>query len=425
MFGSVRRILLADADAFYVAVARAIDPEGAGKAKLLIVGGSRESRGVVCSASYEVRKFGVRSAMPIARALRLCPDATCVPVPFKQCWEKSREIREVLQEFTPVVEGASVDEWYLDMTGTDGIYHHESLAHTAQRIRERVRAATGLTLSIGGGTNKLIAKMAVDRAKPSSGGEGVVIIEPGAEEAFLRTCTLAEIPLVGPKFQERLATRGLIRVEDVLKLDRAALEQWMSKREAAWLWSRVHGSDDHTVAHRVMNKGISRDETFGKDLASDEEIERELLRLVTRAASDMRAEGLTARTVAVRLRDWDFTTRATQRTLPEPVVSDRAILRVARALLTKLRNDRRVPARLVGVRLSHLTRVEDRDQLALLDSTETERDRGLARAVDRVRGKYGPKSIIPGGLAPEPPRSNPTGDAEELTAKQRGDYSSA
>ena len=110
-----------------------------------------------------------------------------------------------------------------------------------------------------------------------------------------------------------------------------------------------------------------------------------------------------ARTVAVRLRDWDFTTRATQRTLPEPVVSDRAILRVARELLTKLRNDRRVPARLVGVRLSHLTRVEDRDQLALLDSSETERDRGLARAVDRVRGKYGPKSIIPGGLAPEPP----------------------
>lgn len=399
----MRRILLADADAFYVAVARAIDPEGAGKAKLLIVGGSRESRGVVCSASYEVRKFGVRSAMPIARALRLCPDATCVPVPFKQCWEKSREIREVLQEFTPVVEGASVDEWYLDMTGTDGIYHHEPLANTAQRIRERVRAATGLTLSIGGGTNKLIAKMAVDRAKPSSGGEGVVIIEPGAEAAFLRTCTLAEIPLVGPKFQERLAKRGLIRVEDVLKLDRAALEQWMSKREAAWLWSRVHGSDDHTVAHRVMNKGISRDETFGKDLASDEEIERELLRLVTRAASDMRGDGLTARTVAVRLRDWDFTTRATQRTLPEPVVSDRAILRVARELLTKLRNDRRVPARLVGVRLSHLTRVEDRDQLALLDSSETERDRGLARAVDRVRGKYGPKSIIPGGLAPEPP----------------------
>ena len=394
----MRRILLADADAFYVAVARAVDPEGAGKAKLLIVGGSRESRGVVCSASYEVRKYGVRSAMPIARALRLCPDATCVPVPFKECWQKSREIRQVLQEFTPVVEGASVDEWYLDMSGTEGIYHHEPLATTAQRIRERVRAATGLTLSIGGGTNKLIAKMAVDRAKPSNAGDGVVIIEPGAEEAFLRTCTLAEIPLVGPKFQERLAKRGLVRVEDVLRHDRAALEQWMSKREAAWLWNRVHGIDDHTVAHRVMNKGISRDETFGKDLVSDADIERELLRLVTRAAADMRGDGLTARTVAVRLRDWDFRTRATQRTLPEPVVSDRVILRVAHELLAKLRNDRRVPARLVGVRLSALAKAGEQDQLTLLGTAETERDRELARAIDRVRQKYGAKGIVPGGL---------------------------
>jgi len=399
----MRRILLADADAFYVAVARAVDPEGAGRATLLIVGGSRDSRGVVCSASYEVRKYGVRSAMPIARALRLCPDATCVPVPFKACWQKSREIRQVLQQFTPVVEGASVDEWYLDMTGTEGIYQHEPLATTAQRIRERVRAETGLTLSIGGGTNKLIAKMAVDRAKPSSGGDGVIIIEPGAEEAFLRTCTLAEIPLVGPKFQQRLAQHGLVRVEDVLRYNGAALEQWMSKREAAWLWARVHGRDDNTVAHRVMNKGISRDETFGKDLSADADIERELLRLVTRAAADMRGDGLTARTVAVRLRDWDFTTRATQRTLPEPVVSDRVILRVAHELLAKLRQARRVPARLVGVRLSGLTRAQDRDQMALLGSDETERDRGLARAIDRVRGKYGPKSIIPGGLAPEPP----------------------
>jgi DNA polymerase-4 len=394
----MRRILLADADAFYVAVARAVDPEGAGRAALLIVGGSRDSRGVVCSASYEVRKFGVRSAMPIARALRLCPDALCVPVPFKECWRKSGEIRQVLQEFTPVVEGASVDEWYLDLTGTESVYHHEPLVATAQRIRDRVRAATGLTLSIGGGTNKLIAKMAVDRAKPSSGGDGVMIIEPNSEAAFLRTCTLAEIPLVGPKFQQRLAALGLVTVSDVLRHDLATLQQLMSKREAAWLWNRVHGVDDVTVAHRVMNKGLSRDETFGRDLHHDEDIERELLRLVTRAAADMRGDGLCARTVAVRLRDWDFTTRATQRTLPEPVVSDRVILRVARALLGKLRTDRRVPARLVGVRLSGLVKTHDKDQMALLGSEETERDRGLARAIDRVRGKFGAKSIVPGGL---------------------------
>ena len=396
----MRRILLADADAFYVAVARAVDPDGAGKAPLLIVGGSRESRGVVCSASYETRKFGVRSAMPIARALRLCPDALCVPVPFKECIKKSGEIRAALQRYTPVVEGASIDEWYLDLTGTEGIYHHEPLNATAKRIRDGLREATGLTLSIGGGTNKLIAKMAVDRAKPGRGGDGVLIVAPGSEQEFLRSCTLADIPLVGPKFQARLAAHGLVTVADALRYDLETLGTWLSKREAHWLWNRIHGTDSADVFHRTMNRGISRDETFSKDLKEDEEIARELLRLVTRAAADMRGDGLTARTVAVRLRDWDFKTRGAQRTLPEPVVSDRVILRVAHELLTKLRNGRRVPARLVGVRLSGLKPVVAVDQLEIpTTGEETERDRGLARAIDRVRGKFGPKSILPGGLS--------------------------
>jgi len=398
MFGMpMRRILLADADAFYVAVARALDPDGAGRAALLIVGGSRDSRGVVCSASYEARKFGVRSAMPIARALRLCPGAMCVPVPMKACTQKSAEIRKLLHVFAPIVEGASVDEWYLDLGGTEGVYHHEPLATTAQRIRVAVHEATGLTLSIGGGSNKLVAKLAVARAKP----DGVLIVEPGAEQAFLRSCTLAEIPLVGPKFQARLAARGWITVEDVFSYDAATLRQRgdLSAREAAWLWNRVHGVDEAGVAHREVNRGISRDETFAKDLQDDAEIERELLRLVTRAAADMRGDGLTARTVAVRLRDWDFRTRSAQRTLPEPVVSDRPILRVARELLTTLRKARRVPARLVGVRLSGLVTARGEAQVALFTSVETERDRGLARAIDRVRGKFGAQSIVPGGIA--------------------------
>ncbi len=396
----MRRILLADADAFYVAVARAVDPDGAGKAALLIVGGSRESRGVVCSASYETRKYGVRSAMPIARALRLCPGALCVPVPFKECTRRSAEIRQALQHYTPVVEGASIDEWYLDLTGTEGIYRNEPLAATAHRIREGIRAQTGLTLSIGGGTNKLIAKMAVDRAKPSRGGEGILIVEPGSEQDFLRSCALADIPLVGPKFQARLAAHGLITVADALRYDLETLGTWMSEREAQWLWNRIHGTDIADVFHRTTNRGISRDETFSKDLTDDGDIERELLRLVTRAAADMRGDGLTARTVAVRLRDWDFKTRGAQRTLPEPVVSDRVILRVAHELLAKLRCARRVPARLVGVRLSGLKPAVAVDQLELpTTGQETERDRGLARAIDRVRGKFGPKSILPGGLS--------------------------
>jgi DNA polymerase-4 len=159
------RILLVDADAFFAAVARLVDPEGAGKAELLIVGGSRGSRGVVCSASWEARQYGVRSAMPIARAEKLCPQAMFVPVPGKACGRKNREIRAVLERFTPIVEGASIDEWYLDMGGTEAVYHNESLRDTAHRIRTAVKRETGMSISIGAGTNKLVAKMAVERSR--------------------------------------------------------------------------------------------------------------------------------------------------------------------------------------------------------------------------------------------------------------------
>ena len=400
------RILLADADAFYVAVARMIDPEGAGKAPLLIVGGSRESRGVVCSASYETRKFGVRSAMPISRALRLCPDAMCVPVPRKACSAKSHEIRGVLEKFAPVVEGASIDEWYLDMGGTEGVYHNEPLADTAHRMRTAVREATGLSISVGGGTNKLVAKMAVERAKPKpgTGADGVHIVPPGEEAAFLRTFSLAEIPLVGPKFQERLASLGMVQVTDVLQYNLPTLIAWLGKREAEWLWDRVHGISDSTVDPGGEAKSISRDETFAQDISDDRELERELVALVTRAAFDLRSDGLAARTVTVRIRDMDFRTRSARRTLDTPVVSDRVVLAVARELLHKLRATRRVPARLLGVALSSLGHDPEADQMKLFETApdrgaETERDRDLARAVDRVREKFGRNSIIPASLA--------------------------
>ena len=401
----VRRVLLADADAFFVAVARMVDPEGAGRARLLIVGGSRDSRGVVCSASYETRKFGVRSAMPIARALRLCPGAMCVPVPRKACSVKSTEIREVLGRFAPVVEGASIDEWYLDLGGTENLYHHEPLAVTAHRMRDAVRRATGLSISIGAGTNKLIAKLAVERAKPKpgTGADGVHVVEPGTEEAFLRTFTLAELPLVGPKFQARLTRLGMTTVPDVLKHHLPTLRAWLGDREAEWLWNRVHGISESPVESGGEAKSISRDETFAEDLREDRDLERELLALVTRAASDLRGDGLAARTITVKVRDWDFRTRSAQRTLFEPVVSDRVILRVAKELLGKLRAARRVPARLLGVALSSLAQDPTADQLALFGrgadpNAETERDRILARTVDRVRERFGAKSILPASL---------------------------
>jgi DNA polymerase IV len=402
---TARRILLADADAFYVAVARMVDPEGAGKAKLLIVGGTRESRGVVCSASYEARKFGVRSAMPIATSLRLCPDAMCVPIPRRVCSEKSREIRVVLERFSPVVEGASIDEWYLDMGGTEGVYSHEPLARTAKRIRDAVTAETKLSVSIGGGTSKLVAKLAVERAKPKpgSGATGVHVVDPGDEQSFLETFELADIPLIGPRFQERLAKLGMHRVTDVLPYDIPTLSQWLSPREAEWLYARVRGIDAREVESHGDAKSISRDETFPADIASDDELERELLALITRAAADLRADGLTARTITIRLRDFDFKTRSAARTLDAPVISDRVILGVGRELLAKLRQKRRVPARLIGVALSSLIADTTADQLTLFEladerSEETDRDRVLAKTIDLVRAKFGDRGILPARL---------------------------
>jgi DNA polymerase-4 len=397
------RILLADADAFYVAVARMVDPEGAGKAKLLIVGGTRESRGVVCSASYETRKFGVRSAMPISRALRLCPEATCVPVPGKACSRKHREIRAVLDRFAPVVESASIDEWYMDLAGTEALYHDEPLATTAWRIREAVMEATSLSVSIGGGTSKLVAKLAVERAKPKpgTGATGVHIVDPGGEGEFLATFSLADLPLVGPKFQERLAKLGMKTVRDVLPYDAVTLSRWLGDREGEWLYERVRGIDRAEVESRGEAKSISRDETFAEDIRSDEKLHHELLALVTRAASDLRADGMTARTITVRIRDFDFRTRSASRTLPRGVIADRVIHGVAKSLLAKLRSGRRVPARLLGVALSSLAADPDADQLALFEAAasgeeETARDRALVRAVDKLRERFGAEGIAMG-----------------------------
>lgn len=400
-----RRILHADADAFFVAVARMVDPDGAGKEPLLIVGGTRESRGVVCSASYEARKYGVRSAMPIARALRLCPQAMCVPVPRKACGEMSRKIRAVLERFSPVVEGASIDEWYMDLGGTEGIYHHEPLAVTAQRIRDAVTAETKLSVSIGGGTTKLVAKLAVERAKPKpgTGATGIHVVAAGEEGPFLETFELAEIPLVGPRFQERLAKLGMRRVTDVLPYDVPTLAQWLGEREAGWLYDRVRGIDRGVVEGHGEAKSISRDETFGADINDDDELARELLALVTRACTDLRADGMTARTITVRIRDFDFKTRQAGRTLVAPVMSDRVIFAAARTLLAKLRRARRVPARLIGVGLSSLAADATADQLTLFElrdprTEETDRDRILARTIDRVRAKFGAKGILPARL---------------------------
>lgn len=346
--------------------------------------------------------------MPISRALRLCPQAMCVPVPRGACSREHRKIRAVLDRFAPIVESASIDEWYMDLGGTEALYHNEPLADTARRIREAVLEETKLSVSIGGGTTKLVAKLAVERAKPKpgTGATGIHVVAPGDEGEFLASFSLAELPLVGPKFQERLAKLGLRTVRDVLPYDAAALQRWLGDREGEWLYERVRGIDRSEVESRGEAKSISRDETFSEDLEDDDDLHRELLALVTRAASDLRADGLTARTITVRIRDFDFRNRSASRTLPRGVIADRIVHGVAKALLAKLRSDRRVPARLLGVALSSLAADPDADQLtlfenALSDAEETPRDRALARAVDRLRERFGRDGIVPARLANE------------------------
>jgi DNA polymerase-4 len=315
----------------------------------------------------------------------------------------------VLEQFAPIVEGASIDEWYLDLGGTESLYHHEPLARTAERIRHAVHDATGLTVSIGGGTNKLIAKLAVEHAKPKYGATGVHVVPAGDEAAFVQGVQLADIPMVGPKFQERLATLGMTSAAHVLQYDLTTLERWLGARDARWLYDRVRGVDDRPVRPRTETKSISRDETFPRDLDDDDALESELLRLVTRAAADLRGDGIVARTITVRVRDHDFKNRSAARTLDEPVMSDRVIYAEARVLFRKLRASRRAPIRLLGVALSSLAANPNDDQFQLFEGDtkrvgandelhETEKDRALARTVDQLRAKFGAHAVLPGKL---------------------------
>ena len=399
------RILLADADAFFVAVARLVDPDGAGKASLLIVGGRPGSRGVVCSASYEARAFGVRSGMSISQALRLCPGAMAVPVPRNACGETSRAIRDVLVRFAPVVVAASVDEFYLDLTGTEAVYHDESLHVTAQRMRAAVIAETGCSISIGGGTSTLIAKIAAGAAKPLPGARatGVHIVPAGGEEAFMRTQPLAEIPGIGPKAQRRLQTLGLVHVPDVLDADPATIRRYLGDKLAEWITRKARGIGSSSLHGRDQQKGMSREDTFDHDISDDARLEIELQRLSVRVVADLRGDGLRARTITIKLRENDFTTRNASRTLDFAVSTERAVFTTARQLLRKLRAKRRLPVRLLGVALSQLEEGDITEQLSLLPdatpvATETPRDRALAAAVDRVRARYGAGAVQPASL---------------------------
>ena len=398
--GKEGRILLVDCDMFYVQVARMEDPEGAGKKELLIVGGSPTGRGVVTSASYPVRAFGVRSGMPTSQALRLCPEAVVVPVSRKACAARSREVEEVLHRLAPVVQAASIDEFYVDLSGTERLLRDEPLVQTARRIRQTVLRETGISVSIGGGTRKLIAKLAAGRAKPG----GVQVVPPGQEETFMKGFRLREIPGVGPALAEALEKRGLLTVEDLLPVERRWLDRWFGEARGRWLWERARGIDVSRVVSGEPRKSVSSERTFASDIHDDLLLEREVLRLVTSVGAALRRAGFQGRTVTVKIRDDDFRTRTASRTIPGTLEADATLWRISRELVRELRRRRRRGVRLLGVGVSSLVEGAGPCQLELFrgdDPAESERQRTLSRIVDDLKKRFGEDAVLPGGLLEE------------------------
>ena len=376
------RILHVDLDAFFVEVCRRHHPE-LREVDLLIIGGRADGRGVVESASYGARRFGVRAGMPSAQAMRLCPRATLFHGNFDHYRAASRLVRSVLEQHAPLVAMASLDEAYLDFGGTERL-HPVSLLPVAERIRDDIRAKAGLDCSIGIGPNRMVAKLASDYAKP----RGLMEVRSGWEEGFLAGLPLAALPGIGPRTAERLAALGLTEVVQVQRLPLARLEALIGN-EAKGLKLRAHGHGASTLRARTTSRSVSRETTLSEDLRDPARLETVLARLVARVGADLRADGLAARTVVLKLRHDDFRTVTRRRTLDDPTQLDAEIgaaaLELFRQAFVQVRErDRGV--RLLGVAAVNLVAAAEGD---LFESPARTRLRKLTSAVDEVRARFG------------------------------------
>ena len=385
------RLMHVDLDAFFVEVCRQRNPESRG-VDLLVVGGRRESRSVVQSASYGARKFGVRAGMPISRAVALCPGATFFKGEFAWYRDASRQVRGILDRFAPTVVMSGLDEGYLDFAGTERL-HPVSLLPVAQSIRDTVRREAELDVSIGIGPNRMVAKLASDAAKP----RGLMEVRTGWEEGFLAGLSLRAMPGIGPATARRLATLGLDDVWQVQQMGEVQLARLIGD-EARGLKLRAHGWGGTVLRSDRLPRSVSRETTFSTDVRDPDELETMLLLFVTRVSAQLRDEQLMARTVTLKLRHDDFTTVTRSATLAEATDLDRELFEAVRPLfLTAFATvrQRNRGVRLIGVSATNLTRSSAPD---LFEAPRREKLRQLSRAVDQVREKFGDDAVGPAGI---------------------------
>ena len=384
-----RTIFHVDMDAFFVSVEELYDPSLKGKA--VVVGGQRHERGVVSAASYEARKFGVHSAMPLRTAAKMCPHALFVdghPERYRECSEK---VYRVLEAFSPQVEMASIDEAYLDMTGTERL--HGPPLRAAHTLHQRMKHETLLNCSVGIGSSRLIAKVSSAQAKPN----GVLWIVRGEEAKFLAPLDVREIPGVGKVMESQLHALGIQKVGDLAKLEESELEKRFGKWGLA-LAGKARGEDaggwfDTEVGADVGAKSISHEHTFNEDTAEVSQLESTLMRLCEMVGRRLRESDFHARTVQLKLRYKDFTTITRAHTLSAPTQLDTEIFEQIRTLFR--RNWKQgMQVRLLGVQTSSFTEAEG--QIDLLDGPRQQRWKDALAAADRLRDKFGESTV---GLA--------------------------
>jgi DNA polymerase IV len=375
-----------DMDAFFVSVEELYDPSLKGKP--VVVGGRPDERGVVSAASYAARKFGVHSAMPLRTAYTLCPQAIFVdghPQRYREC---SHKVQGVLRGFSPLVGMASIDEAYLDMTGTERLYGPPLRA--AHLLHQRVKEQTGLNCSIGIAASRLVAKITSDQAKPN----GILWVLPGRESAFLAPLDVRKVPGVGKVTEKNLHAFGIRKVGDMARLDDAFLERHFGKWGLA-LAGKARGLDaggwyDTGIGEDAGPKSISHEHTFSEDTADEAQLEATLARLCEMVGRRLREQGLHARTIQLKLRYSDFSTITRAHSVERATEIDNEIFEEIRALFRANWTPGRA-VRLLGVHASSWA--EGEEQMGLLDEGRHERWRQTLAAADRLRDKYGDSAV--------------------------------